>query len=413
MAREGGGVPGMGRDLLEGVLRQGAAIDLYTQEANDCLARFSSQFPKLRVRQFPAWFQWDRWYSRGKFASFISSTIARSQAAKKISRAVIDQHAVEPYDCVFQLSQTELFELGKNIDRLPPLIVYPCVHAAGELRWHRIESRYALQSERAVMHYLTRVFLIFRSFVQRRDLRKPATVVGMSRRFNELIVQDYGVDPAKTAVLYHPIQQVESTAQATDAVQSPLKLLYIARISVRKGVEMIVELSKRLQDLEGKVQIEVIGDRTLWSDYTGHLKELNASTAVYSGQLKNSDVRSRLATAAGMLLPSHYEPGGLVVGEALAAGVPVVVSNEVGSGEPVDDFVCRKFKAGDMDEFEKQVRQLLKDAQSYRAELQQKARAEADRHFAPDLIARQLLAICTETAFSGKTKPAATESVTQ
>jgi glycosyltransferase involved in cell wall biosynthesis len=393
VVREGGGVPGMGRELLEGILKTGVEVDFFTQESCECLDEREGDYPNLHIFVKPSWFRWNRWYSRGKFASFLFSTVARAQAARKISEVVIERHRERRYDCIFQLSQTELFALGRRMNALPPVVIYPCVHAAGELRWHRLESQYARQSERTSIHFVTRLFLMFRAGVQRRDLRRAAMVVGMSRRFNELIVQDYGILPERTEVLYHPISQAHDASSPSVSEALPLKLLYISRISVRKGVEMIVELSRRLKDLKGLVALEVIGDRTLWSDYTSHLKQLNPTVASYVGQLGNREVRQRLTAAAGLLLPSHYEPGGLVVGEALSAGVPVVVSDEVGSGEPVDSEVCRRFPAGDIDAIEFAVRTLVQDVLRDREHLRVVAKTQANKHFSPDEVARKLVGI--------------------
>lgn len=392
-ARDGGGVPGMGALLLGGLLDAGAAVDFYTTDSPDDLAAGLRGQPNLHpVRTEIPW-EWGRWYSRKPYRAFIASTYMRTRAYRRLTRMLIERHARQPYDCIFQLSQTELFELGKHRESLPPIVVYPCVHAAGELRWHRRESAYALQSERAPMHYLTRAILAYRSAVQKGEVRKPAMLIGMSRRFNELVAQDYGVDPQRQAVLYHPI--ATATSDATPLAERPaggtIRMLFVARISVRKGVEQIVELSRRLDNLHGQVQIDVIGDRTQWSDYRAHLQALNPRTARYTGSLNHDQVMAAYDRADLLLLPSMYEPGGLVVGEGLSRGMVAVVSDEVGSGEPVDEDVCRKFPAGDMDEFERQVRRMIEDLRTRRAALRAAARQQAIEHFAPDKIAGQLM----------------------
>lgn len=411
-AKDDGGVPGMGALLLEGALDAGADIDLYTTDTMDDLARGVQNRRNLRLVRTDTNWEWDRWYSRKPYRAFISGTYLRTRAYKRLTRMLIERNARQPYDCVFQLSQTELFELGKHRDSLPPIVVYPCVHAAGELRWHRRESAYALQSEKAPMHYLTRAILAYRSAVQKREVRKPAMLIGMSRRFNELVAQDYGIDPRRQAVLYHPIRTAVPDAPqlAPRPEGEPIRMLFVARISVRKGLEQIIELSRRLDDLHGQIQIEVMGDRTQWSDYRAHLKELNPRTSRYAGSLNHLKVMAEYDRADVLLLPSMYEPGGLVVGEALSRGLVAVVSDEVGSGEPVDEDVCRKFPAGNVDEFERQVRRIIDDLRTRRAALRVAARQQAIEHFAPDKIARQLMELLRTAASSGKQPAAAAEA---
>jgi glycosyltransferase involved in cell wall biosynthesis len=396
-AKDGGGVPGMGALLLEGLLDLGVDVDFYTTDTTDDLPVGVRNRSNIRLVRTDRRWEWGRWYSRKPYRAFISGTIARIRAYERLTKMLIERNARHRYDCIFQLSQTELFKLGKVFRDLPPIIVYPCVHAAGELTWHRRESRYALESENALLHYLTRLILSYRSARQRKDVQKPALMMGMSRRFNELTARDYGLNPAHQAVLYHPIRT--ATPDAPPLADRPgdgiIRMLYVSRISVRKGVEQIIELSRRLDDLAGKVQIDVIGDRTQWSDYRAHLKELNPRTARALGGLPHGATMAEYEKSDILLLPSMYEPGGLVVGEALSRGLCAVVSDEVGSAEPVDDRVCRKFPAGDLDAFEGATRTLVTDLQSRRKELRETARAQAIEHFAPDKIARQLLGLIT------------------
>jgi len=67
-------------------------------------------------------------------------------------------------------------------------------------------------------------------------------------------------------------------------------------------------------------------------------RELGVEHAVhFLGQ--RDDVAGLLAAADLLLLPSHDEPFGLVVAEALAVGTPVLATNRGGVGEYVEDGV--------------------------------------------------------------------------
>lgn len=397
----GGGVSGMSEVLLEGLLRHGIQVDCYYSFGN--VPERLREIQNLTVIHIAPEWEWGRWYSRG-VGAFLSSSLARMQAHNRLCDLLIENHARQPYDCIFQFSQTELFKLGQNLDKLPPIVIFPCVHAAGELRWHRRESAYALKSENFAIHYLVRAFLTYRSWVQKRQAHKPALIIGMSQRFNDLIAVDYSISPERQAVIHNPIHPQESTAvQIADEAanqRSVIKLLFISRISVRKGLEYIVELSQRLDDLAGEVQIDVIGGWTLWSNYCKHLEELNPNIARYLGGMSHADTMATYDTADILLAPSLYEPGGIVVGEALSKGVCVVASDAVGSAEVIDGDCHRPFPAGDMDEFERQVRQLIADLKTRRQELRQSAREQAQKNFAPDKIVRDLVVLLGQVASS-------------
>jgi glycosyltransferase involved in cell wall biosynthesis len=387
----GSGVPGMAGLLIEGLLLHSIQIDCYGTEKPP--EKFLGN-DKLIFISTPTQWEWGRWYSSKPFLAFLSGALARKQAHAQLCDMLIENHAEHPYDLILQFSQTELFKLGQNLHKLPPVIIFPCVHAAGELRWHRQESTYALQSESFWMHYLVRAILIYRSWGQKRQSHKPTLIIGMSQRFNNLVAADYNVSPNHQAVIYQPIlpQSEENVRDANDAAvrRTIVKLLFIGRISVRKGLQYIVELSQRLDDLSGQIQIDIIGGYTQWSDYRAHLKELNPKTAQYLGEMTHSEIMTAYDSADILLIPSLYEPGGIVVGEALSRGLCVVASDAIGSAEVIDGDCHRPFPVGDMDAFERQVRQLIEDLKTRRQELRQCAREQAQKHFDPDTIAKDL-----------------------
>jgi glycosyltransferase involved in cell wall biosynthesis len=155
---------------------------------------------------------------------------------------------------------------------------------------------------------------------------------------------------------------------------------------------MIVDLSHRLDDLRGQVEIVVVGGPSTWSDYRGLLDDLNPRTARYPGALAPDELARLYQEAAAVMQPSQYEPFALTVGEALAGGTPVIASDEVGAVDGVDPRVCLVFPRGDRDAFERVVREAIANAQSAdRAQLAALARGEAERLFAPATVAATLL----------------------
>ena len=397
---DGGGVGGIGALTLYSVLQLGVQVDYY--RSSEPIPDYLLEYPNLNVIVTPSWWDWGKWYSSKPFTAFISSTVARTQSYNELCVKVIERHADKPYDCIFQFSQTELFHLGKNLDKLPPIVVYPCVHAGGEYYWHSQEKDYALQVESYFKHYLVRCFLGYRTWLQKRELKKPTLVVGMSHRFNNLISKDYKIEPTRQRVLYHPIrsQDKEVTFQSDLAAQNRkvVKLLFVSRMSVRKGLQHIIELSHRLNDLAGQVEIHLIGGSTQWSDYSGHLKDLNPNTAKYIKSMNRTEIAEAYSNADALLIPSLYEPGGIVVGEALSYGLCIVASDAIGSAEVLEGDIIREFSAGDMDGFEQTVRQLIQDLYTDRQSIRSAARAECKEHFDPEKIGRQLIEILSKVS---------------
>jgi glycosyltransferase involved in cell wall biosynthesis len=400
-AGSGGGVGGYGRDLLRGLLRLGQDVTLFTGEEPagqhalldaDAVAGGGT----LAIEHQPSWWKWDCWYSRHPMATFTSSLVARSQVHRKLVGRLVELNQRRPFDVVVQFSQFELLSMGKRLDALPPVVLLPCVHAAGELRWHRAESAIARQSERWWSHAGVRANLTYRAACQKRDAKRVAAVLGMSERFNELIRQDYGVSADRQAVIYQPA--VDLDAGPGPLVRQrvpgdPVRLVFVGRIAVRKGIERIVELSRRLAKLPGRpATIEVVGGASVWSNYTGELSKLEPSVGTYLGAMSHPKILELLSQADALLVPSRYEPGGIVVAEAAAQGCLPVVSDEVGSAEPLSDDACERFADADgMDGFEAAVRRTIERVDRDGPALRERVALAAQTQFGLEAQAQRLL----------------------
>jgi glycosyltransferase involved in cell wall biosynthesis len=390
---ETGGAPNVGTHLLPELARAGIEVDCYLPAARSEIPASLLSEPGLRFVCEPQAWEWGRWYSRIPLLAFFTGNASRLLAQRRLVREMVMRHRERRYDVVYQFSQTEMPSLRRSARFLPPIVVHPSTHAAGELKWHRREAALSKKCESLGKRFLVRSMLHGRAVVQKRDLANVARVLGISRRFNEHLARDYEVPPDRLGLVPYPIDLDMFRPNGTrDASGGPLWLLFVSRMSARKGVEMVVELSHRLEDLAGRVRIAAVGGPTTWSDYRPLLDELNPRTAESHGNISREDLARSFRRAGVLLQPSLYEPFALTVGEALASGLPVVASDEVGAAEGVDPSVCVTFPAGDIDAFEKAVRDLVDRLEREDlTEVSRRARAEAERLWTPPEITRGLI----------------------
>jgi glycosyltransferase involved in cell wall biosynthesis len=387
----------MGLLMLRELLRQGVEVDLYTP-------RYSfdgpalKPTPGLRIIERRSGWRWGRWYSRTKVGAFFSGTASRTVSHLILNVRLLIEHRRNPYDAVYQLSTTELFLLGYLKRFAPPIVVHPCTHAAGELRWHRAEQEYALQVERRSIHKVVRGWLTMRSRLQPKPLAQADLVLGLSERFNELLQQDYGVPRDKLDVVRTAVDLRRFTPEGPTEPADKQTLLFISRISTRKGVEDVIELSHRLDDLAGSVRLLVVGGPTQWSDYTGHLRRLNPRVAEYVGHLPIDQLPALMRSGAVLVVPSRYEPGSIATAEALACGVPVVLSTEVGNAEMVEGPHVALHQPGDTDGLELAVRTMLARLDGDAAAVRGGARANAEAVFSPEVVVGELVRLLAAVA---------------
>jgi glycosyltransferase involved in cell wall biosynthesis len=387
-----GGVAYVATQLIGELARAGATVDCFLGATADEIPESLREVPGLRFVLRPTAWQWGRWYNRTPLLAFASGALFRLRAQWALAQSIAERHAAAPYDVLYQFSQSELGGLRALRGVLPPIVLHPETHAAGELAWHKREAHLARRAEPVARRLVARRMLALRTAVQRRDLRHAARVLAVSRRFAEHLAADYDIPQERLGVVGNPIDLDRFRPANANAPEGPIKLLYVSRISVRKGVELIIGLSNRLRDLEGQVQILVLGGSTTWSDYRKLLSDLNPAIGTYAGGVTAEELTRLYNEAAVVLQPSQFEPFALTVGEALASGTRVIASDEVGAAEDVDPRVCSVFPRGDLSRFERAVRSLVADARAGRgSELSALARSEAERLFSARTVAARLL----------------------
>ena len=170
----------------------------------------------------------------------------------------------------------------------------------------------------------------------------------------------------------------------------PPLVLVPTRISVRKGIEDVIAVSKLLAERGVSARIRVIGGPSNWSDYTKLLDDLPAENAEYGGRIPPAKMSAELQAADVVLLASKYDPCPMSVLEALASGVPVVATDEVGSIEGVDRAVVTEVPVGDVPAMADAIEQMLERVRDGHTQLRALARAEAERRFARDVVCEQI-----------------------
>lgn len=110
-------------------------------------------------------------------------------------------------------------------------------------------------------------------------------------------------------------------------------ILFLARIEEYKGV---FDLITAFQDDIGyeNTYLVIVGNGSRLAD--AQAVAANDPRIVFTGRLSGTDVWSAFCAADIFVIPSHIEPWGLTVNEAMAAGLPVVATDQVGA---IDDLV--------------------------------------------------------------------------
>ncbi len=144
-----------------------------------------------------------------------------------------------------------------------------------------------------------------------------------------------GVDPSRFAV---PDGEGEDLAAFRSRWAAPDEkvVFFIGRLVHEKGVHVLIEAFAKVLAYHNKAKLVVAGKGPADS-YLRHLgHSLGIPHRIYFAGFVDDATRNRLYKCADVaVVPSLYEPFGITALEAMASGVPVVVSDTGGLGEVV------------------------------------------------------------------------------
>src|SRR5262249_29857480 len=106
------------------------------------------------------------------------------------------------------------------------------------------------------------------------------------------------------------------------------KLVFLSRVHPKKGVDLLVRawsaVSTRFPDWE----LDIIGPDEIGSMEAIRrlVAELHAERVTFVGPLYGEEKWRALGSASAFVLPTHSENFGIAVAEALAVGVPAIVT---------------------------------------------------------------------------------------
>ncbi len=182
-------------------------------------------------------------------------------------------------------------------------------------------------------------------------------------------------------------------------------VMYVGRFDRRKGIETLVRAIRKSK-LFNSPNLKLIvagGSRPGQSD--GRERERIESivdelgmrhVAFFPGRLSQEDLPLYYAAADVCVVPSHYEPFGLVAIEAMASGTPVVASDVGGlQFTVVSEETGLLAPPQDVEAFCSAIDRIISDSQ-WRDKLGQGGRKRVETKFSWDGVAHQLSDLYTE-----------------
>lgn len=117
-----------------------------------------------------------------------------------------------------------------------------------------------------------------------------------------------------------------------------IRLLFVGNLDPRKGLDTLIEAMHQVNDPH--LVLDVVGDGTLRSSYARMVKRRVVDHGLearvrFHGRIRRESIGTFYSQADVFVLPSSYEPFGIVFAEAMAFALPIIATNSGGIPELV------------------------------------------------------------------------------
>ncbi len=230
-------------------------------------------------------------------------------------------------------------------------------------------------------------------------------LVTCSSYMREHVADVYGLDERRVTVIPNGIDPSELTPvadlaslRASFAAPDERLVLLVGRLVYEKGFQLALEALPGLVERLGNVRFLVAGSGTHEAELRAQATALGLDDhGTFLGWIGDDVLHSLYRIADLTVVPSIYEPFGLVALEAMASGCPCLVADTGGLREVVPrDAVGLRFRSRDPESLGAMAERLLTDEA-----LRTRLVAEASEHvlgFDWADIARQVAVVYAESA---------------
>jgi glycosyltransferase involved in cell wall biosynthesis len=177
--------------------------------------------------------------------------------------------------------------------------------------------------------------------IEREGMETADRIIAVSGLTKNIIVKKYGISPEKITVVYNAVEPVGNGMEIKLKKGVDEKIVtFLGRITAQKGPEYFVEAANLLLKKNEKVRFIMAGSGDLMNLMVAQVAELGISDHFhFTGFLKGNDVTQMLRMTDVFVMPSVSEPFGIVPLEAMQFNVPVIISNQSGVSEIIENAI--------------------------------------------------------------------------
>ena len=177
--------------------------------------------------------------------------------------------------------------------------------------------------------------------IEREGMEMADSIIAVSTYTKNTIIKKYGIPPEKITVVYNAVEPVadEKERRMQKGIDEKI-VTFLGRITMQKGPEYFIEAARLVLKKMNNVRFVMAGSGDLMNQMIARVAELGISGHFhFTGFLKGNDVNQLLRMTDVFVMPSVSEPFGIVPLEAMQFNVPVIISNQSGVAEILENAI--------------------------------------------------------------------------
>ncbi|MFV0268811.1 MAG: glycosyltransferase family 4 protein [Draconibacterium sp.] len=177
--------------------------------------------------------------------------------------------------------------------------------------------------------------------VEREGMEAADKIITVSNLTRDTVINKYGISPDKVVTVYNAVEPVDDDPGALPPKGVDEKVVtFLGRVTMQKGPEYFIEAAGLVLKKMKNVRFVMAGSGDMLDAMIARAAQLGiADRFHFTGFLRGSDVGNLFRMTDVFVMPSVSEPFGIVPLEAMQLDVPVIISNQSGVAEVLENVI--------------------------------------------------------------------------
>ena len=177
--------------------------------------------------------------------------------------------------------------------------------------------------------------------IEREGMEMADKIIAVSNLTRNTIIDKYGISPEKVTTVYNAVEPpAKGKKPLIEKGINEKVVTFLGRITMQKGPEYFIEAANLVLKKMNNVRFAMAGSGDMMNAMIARVAELGITDKFhFTGFLQGDDVYQMFEMTDVFVMPSVSEPFGIVPLEAMQSGVPVIISNQSGVAEILENAI--------------------------------------------------------------------------